>query len=179
LIEQELERLLGIHLTKYHTNEVLGHIIRSSYTDRSEFNKPGEIIPVKNGLLNLRTRELELFTPEKIFTFKINAVFNGILTVNVPAQGDLPQNERLKFSIEVKGGPSAPPSREPLPRLLCRFPISASKGILLIDFVDARTNTLVWRAHCKEATDKPGDAKTALNKAVTKAFSDFPPKTKK
>jgi len=56
---------------------------------------------------------------------------------------------------------------------------SYRKGILLIDLVDARTNTLIWRAHCKEATDKPGDAKTALNKAVTKAFSDFPPQTKK
>jgi hypothetical protein len=56
---------------------------------------------------------------------------------------------------------------------------SYRKGILLIDLVDARTNTLIWRAHCKEATDKPGDAKTALNKAVTKAFSDFPPKTTK
>jgi hypothetical protein len=56
---------------------------------------------------------------------------------------------------------------------------SYRKGILLIDLVDARTNALIWRAHCKEATDKPGDAKAALNKAVIRAFSDFPPKTTK
>jgi len=56
---------------------------------------------------------------------------------------------------------------------------SYRKGILLIDLVDARTNTLIWRAHCKEATDKPGDAQTAVNKVVSKAFSDFPPKMRK
>jgi hypothetical protein len=53
------------------------------------------------------------------------------------------------------------------------------KGILLIDLVDARTNTLVWRAHCREATDKPGDAQTTLDRVVDKALSDYPPKAGK
>jgi len=56
---------------------------------------------------------------------------------------------------------------------------SYRKGILLIDFVDARTNNLIWRAHCQNATDKPGDPQGTLNKVVSKAFSDFPPKTGK
>ncbi len=52
---------------------------------------------------------------------------------------------------------------------------SYRKGILLLDVIDARTNALVWRAHCKRATDQPRDPKGALENAITKALSDFPP----
>jgi hypothetical protein len=52
---------------------------------------------------------------------------------------------------------------------------SYRKGILLLDVIDARTSALVWRAHCKRATDQPRDPKGALENAITKALSDFPP----
>ena len=56
--------------------------------------------------------------------------FTGTLTVNVPAQGDLPQYERLRFNIAVKGGPSVAPRSPTIPGALAR-PAFASKGILL------------------------------------------------
>ena len=52
---------------------------------------------------------------------------------------------------------------------------SYRKGILLLDIVDARTNALVWRAHCKRATDAPRDPKGTLENTIRKALSDYPP----
>ncbi len=55
---------------------------------------------------------------------------------------------------------------------------SYRKGILLLDLVDARTNALVWRAHCKRATDAPRDPKGTLEDTIRKALSDYPPRPK-
>ena len=56
---------------------------------------------------------------------------------------------------------------------------SYRKGILLLDIVDARTNALVWRAHCKRATDAPRDPKGTLENTIRKALSDYPPQPRK
>jgi hypothetical protein len=56
---------------------------------------------------------------------------------------------------------------------------SYRKGILLLDVIDSRTNALVWRAHCKRATDQPRDPKGVLENALKKALSNFPPQPKK
>ncbi len=50
------------------------------------------------------------------------------------------------------------------------------KGILLIDIVDAATNSLVWRAHCRDSASRPGDAQSKIDSAARKAFKSFPPK---
>ena len=50
--------MLGSKASNYIINEVLGHIKRSSYVERSEFNKYDNVIPVLNGLLNLKTLKL-------------------------------------------------------------------------------------------------------------------------
>jgi len=52
---------------------IVDHLKRRSYVPRSEFNKFVGEIPVQNGVLNLETLELSPFTPDKIFTFKIQA----------------------------------------------------------------------------------------------------------
>ena len=53
------------------------------------------------------------------------------------------------------------------------------KGILLIDFVDAAGNSLVWRAHCEETAGDPGALQSRIDAAARIAFRDFPPKTRK
>jgi len=57
-------------------NEVVNHLKRRNYTRRSEFNKFTGEIPTQSGLLNLETGTLSDFTPDKIFTFKIQAKYD-------------------------------------------------------------------------------------------------------
>lgn len=76
IIKGLVEQWLGIEVSKHFLDEVLGHIERGSYVKRSEFNKPGALIPVQNGLLDLDTEELSPFDKDKIFTFKSNPIYN-------------------------------------------------------------------------------------------------------
>lgn len=105
-IEGLLEKMLGAKCTTNIVNEVLNHIRRRSYVDRDEFNKKSEILPVKNGLLNLKTLKLQPFTPDKIFTFKINVNFD--LTKKCPEfeawlQQVLPEKEDVTTLQEYSG----------------------------------------------------------------------------
>jgi len=65
-IKHNLEELYGDNLKRYFVDEVLAHIQRANYIDRSEINKFTNKIPIKNGLFNLLTREIEPFDPEQI-----------------------------------------------------------------------------------------------------------------
>jgi putative DNA primase/helicase len=76
MIKGLAEKWLGEEGSSHFIEEILGHIRRNSYVKRSEFNKPGLLIPVQNGLLNLKTLKLEPFDKNKIFTYKINAVYD-------------------------------------------------------------------------------------------------------
>jgi P4 family phage/plasmid primase-like protien len=75
-IKSILETWLGALATTHVVNEVLGHIARGSYVDRTEFNKPSIRIPVQNGVLNLETLTLEPFDPNQILTYKIEAKYD-------------------------------------------------------------------------------------------------------
>jgi P4 family phage/plasmid primase-like protien len=74
-IKEYLENQHEHKITSHYVSEVLDHIRRSSYADRSDFNKASVIVPVANGLLNLSTLTLEPFTPDRIFTYKLNAEY--------------------------------------------------------------------------------------------------------
>jgi P4 family phage/plasmid primase-like protien len=76
MIKSLVEQWLGIEVSKHFLDEVLGHIERGSYVKRSEFNKPGAVIPVQNGLLDLNTETLSPFDKDKIFTFKMNVSYD-------------------------------------------------------------------------------------------------------
>jgi P4 family phage/plasmid primase-like protien len=75
-LKAEVETILGSTTNTHLVNEILDHIRRRSYTERNEFNRYGDVLPCKNGLLNLTSLELEPFSPDKIFTFKINAEYH-------------------------------------------------------------------------------------------------------
>ena len=66
LVAATCQRLVGITpiLTEHKINEIIGHIRRSCYHDRKEFNPDPNIINVKNGLLNVLTCTLAPHTPD-------------------------------------------------------------------------------------------------------------------
>ncbi len=53
-----------------------------------------------------------------------------------------------------------------------------AEGILLLDVVDAKTNTLLWRAACKAKIDDMRERHKKVEDAVKKALKSFPPKFK-
>ena len=76
LVEGLLERELGASASSHFVDEVLEHLKRGSYVERSLFNRYEGSVPVLNGLLSLTTLELKPFDPNCIFTYKLNIHFN-------------------------------------------------------------------------------------------------------
>jgi P4 family phage/plasmid primase-like protien len=74
-IKGEVEELLGSKCNTHFVKEVLDHFIRANYCDRDTFNVFTGQIPVENGLLDLVTRILEEYSPEKPWTFKLNTAY--------------------------------------------------------------------------------------------------------
>ena len=64
--------------TEQLANEVCAKIEADSFIEQKEFFKPKNIdeICVLNGVLNIKTRELTDYTPDKIFFSKINAEYH-------------------------------------------------------------------------------------------------------
>ena len=75
-LKKELEDELGPQGYTYYIEEILKHLERQSYVERSEFNKFTGAIPVENGLLNLNDKTLTPFNKEQIFTYKLNAIYD-------------------------------------------------------------------------------------------------------
>jgi len=75
-VKAAVEEILGEDASIGICNEVIQHLVRKSYVPRSSFNKFRDVIPVENGLLDLKNMQLSDFDPKKIFTFKVNAKFD-------------------------------------------------------------------------------------------------------
>lgn len=71
--------ILGRAYTTQLSNEVINKLMADTYVDEKEFfyeqNKRPELIPVKNGLLNLKTKLLHEFTHKTPYFNKINAEY--------------------------------------------------------------------------------------------------------
>ncbi|MEM2030973.1 MAG: phage/plasmid primase, P4 family [Archaeoglobaceae archaeon] len=76
IIKKLCEHYLGEDADIRRVNEVIGHIRRSTYVDRSIFDRNIELIAVENGVLNLRTGELLPFNPDYYLTVKLPVKFN-------------------------------------------------------------------------------------------------------
>lgn len=76
VIEDEAQKRLGDFARQRFINETVSLIRFSTYEPKEAFNNPNNMVAVKNGFLNPKTRELEDFTPEKIHLTKINARFD-------------------------------------------------------------------------------------------------------
>jgi putative DNA primase/helicase len=75
-IKNKIEEIFQEKATTHMVIEIINHIKRATYVPREEFNKNKNYLPVKNGLINLETFEIEPFDPEKIFTFKIDVEYD-------------------------------------------------------------------------------------------------------
>ncbi|TRZ48413.1 MAG: hypothetical protein D4S01_10350 [Dehalococcoidia bacterium] len=75
-VHEVLEENYGENLKSYFVEESVKHLQRGNYIERKEINKFTNKIPVKNGLLNLLTGDLEKFTPYEIFTYKLNVEYH-------------------------------------------------------------------------------------------------------
>lgn len=70
--------------------EIMNAIRRKTFIDRSEIN-PNSHIPLRSGLLNLKTWEIEPFRPDKFYTYKIEGDYDpSIKSLNqIPKFRDL------------------------------------------------------------------------------------------
>lgn len=77
-IKETTRRLLGNAYSAFIVNQVINKIIADNYIDHDEFfnNYNKNEICILNGILNVRTRELEKFTHKKIFFTKLNAKYH-------------------------------------------------------------------------------------------------------
>lgn len=69
IVRELLEEVFTTHIY----NEVIAKIEADTYIDREEFFKSNysDEIPLQNGILNIKTRQLSEFTPDKIFFNKL------------------------------------------------------------------------------------------------------------
>jgi len=63
-------------LTEHKIQEVIGHIVRSTYTDRGLFNANKYVLNLKNGLLDVRTRKLTPHTSKFLSTIRIPVTYD-------------------------------------------------------------------------------------------------------
>ncbi|GAI90145.1 unnamed protein product, partial [marine sediment metagenome] len=77
-IERECQRRIPDSelLTKYKVNEVIAHIQRSTYCDRSLFNSEKWVLNLENGLLDVQTKELKPHTAKFLCTIRIPVTYD-------------------------------------------------------------------------------------------------------
>ncbi len=76
LIKEEAQKRLNRYVKNHYVNETVEAVRRANYTPQEKFNNPEEGIVVKNGLLNLKNRELQPHSPEHIHITKIPWKYN-------------------------------------------------------------------------------------------------------
>ena len=78
VVREYVRRIVGAAYTEQLANRVISKIEADTYIEQKDFLKRHykDLICVKNGILNLKTKELTAFNPDQIFLTKINAVYN-------------------------------------------------------------------------------------------------------
>ncbi|MBS3052732.1 MAG: hypothetical protein J4428_05175 [Candidatus Aenigmarchaeota archaeon] len=83
LIRQTGTELLGKKTKQNYLNETIDYIKSKTYTDRKIFdNQNLNLMPLKNGVLNLETMKLMPYSPDFYFTSKLNVKYDP--NVNCP-----------------------------------------------------------------------------------------------
>jgi len=79
-VKEIMRKLLGNWFCAYYYNQVINKLEPDTFIDANKFfnqNYPYEI-PVRNGILNILTRELKDYTPDKIFFNKLPVEYNSL-----------------------------------------------------------------------------------------------------
>ena len=71
IIEKEAEAICGYSLSNKALKEIKGHITRSCYHNREDFDKDLNIINMKNGLYNIQTGEFREHSPDYLSMIQI------------------------------------------------------------------------------------------------------------
>jgi len=109
-IKEKLRELLYANYNLLIVNKTLDKIETDTYIDSDKFfedkSELVEIIPVENGLLNIRTRKIEQFNPEKIFFNKLPVEYN--LNAKCPMiekflSDTLPSQDIVELFYEIAG----------------------------------------------------------------------------
>ena len=66
IIEKEAEDICGYRLSNKALTEIKGHITRSRYHSKDDFDKDLNIINMKNGLFNIQTGEFMEHSPDSL-----------------------------------------------------------------------------------------------------------------
>lgn len=69
-------KILNLHSSTHAINEIINFIKRASYEKREKLIEPENKICLENGILNLKTLELENFSPDLVFFNKIPVKFD-------------------------------------------------------------------------------------------------------
>ena len=77
VIEKEAEIICGYSLCNKELNEIKGHIIRSCYRSREDFDKDLNIINMKNGLYNINTGEFREHSPDYLSMIQIPVIYDS------------------------------------------------------------------------------------------------------
>jgi len=80
-VKEYCRRVLGEAYTSHLANTIIGKIEADTGIESEEFFKQYYVfeIPVENGILNIKTRELSEFTPKKIFFNKLPVKYDPIM----------------------------------------------------------------------------------------------------
>lgn len=81
-VKEIVREILEEHYNTFYYNQILNKLEADTYIDQDKFFNQNYIeeIPVKNGLLNLKSRELKPFSPEKIFFNKLEVEYDARAT---------------------------------------------------------------------------------------------------
>ena len=71
LIKEAAEEIFGELISTHGVNEILGHVQRSTQTDRDNLDADPALLNFENGLYNIKTTEFTPHTPEHIITARI------------------------------------------------------------------------------------------------------------
>lgn len=75
-LKERIQEMWGDLATTYDVSETVGHIRRSTYISRKEFNMNPNEVCLRNGILNMEIKELGEFSPERMFFYKIPVKYN-------------------------------------------------------------------------------------------------------
>jgi DNA primase len=107
LIEAEAQERLGLHARNHFVNEVVAYIRRANYIDRERVDRNHELLPVENGVLNIRTGTFVAYSPDLYFLNKLPVQFNEEATCPAieSALGEVVAPEDLSLLQEIMGYP--------------------------------------------------------------------------
>ena len=75
-LKEKAQELLGEHATTHRVNEIVNFIRRATYVSRDKLNRNKELINLKNGVLNIFTKEFKPHSPDYLFTFMVPVEYN-------------------------------------------------------------------------------------------------------